>query len=392
MQIDLDEIKGFPTGFTYLGKHAGLKINNLLDLSVIHSEIPATAAAVFTSHQFPGAPIILGKEKIKQGKLQTIVINSRIANVATGEQGIQDALNTCEIAARELQVDKELVLPSSTGIIGRKLDMDKIEKALIGIKSELNQENFYAAAQGIMTTDTFPKWTARSLGNITISGMAKGAGMIHPNMATMLAFIQTDASLEASILNTMLKKAVNQSFNRISVDGDMSTSDTVLIMANGLAGEVDENLFQNELTDLCIELAKLIVKDGEGATKIINVQVQKAHDQEQAEKIARAIANSSLFKTAIYGADPNWGRIYGAMGKVRDIHPIEIKKVEIYIGSQLVFKNGAGVPFDQAKAHEYLTQSSVEISVLLNEGEEYFNVWTCDLTEGYIKENAYYTT
>ena len=379
-----------PQGFLSLAKNVGIK-DTTLDLTVIYSTVRARAAAMFTRNRFPGAPVIVGRKHIANGLVQALVINSKNANVAMGKLGIDNAVETCRIVGQELGVDPYEVLPFSTGVIGRPLPMDKIRAGLRGIKNELQPNNLKLAAEAIMTTDTYPKYVSVQFGKTTIAGIAKGAGMIEPNMATMLVYLMTDAELPKAVMKPILKRVVDRTFNSMSIDTDTSTSDTVVLMANGLAGKVRLGSFEKGLLEVCEYLTKEIARSGEGATKLITVDVSHAKTAAQAKRVAKCVVNSPLVKTAVYGCDPNWGRVIMAVGKSFD-PSIEPSKVTIRFGATNVFKKGAPVDCDLEALRKYLGQSEVSIAVDLSIGKASARVWGCDLTEGYIKENAYYTT
>jgi len=379
-----------PEGFLSLAKNVGIK-DGTLDLTVIYSTVRARAAAMFTRNRFPGAPVIVGRKHIANGFAQALVINSKNANVAMGKVGIDNAIETCRIVGKELGVDSYDVLPFSTGVIGRPLPMDKIRAGLRGIKAELKPDNLKLAAEAIMTTDMYPKYVSVKVGNAIIAGIAKGAGMIEPNMATMLVYLMTDAELPKTALRRMLRRVVDRTFNCMSIDTDTSTSDTVVLMANGLAGKVKLGQFEKGLLEVCEYLTKEIARSGEGATKLIAVDVARAKTQVQARRVAKLIVNSPLVKTAVYGCDPNWGRVIMAVGKSFDAS-IEPAKVTIRFGATNVFKKGAPVDCNLDALRKYLGQPEVSIGVELGIGKASARVWGCDLTEGYIKENAYYTT
>ena len=379
-----------PEGFLCLAKNVGIK-DSTLDLTVIYSTVRARAAAMFTRNRFPGAPVIVGRKHIADGYAQALVTNSKNANVAMGKLGIDNAIETCKIVGAELGVDSYDVLPFSTGVIGRPIPMDKIRAGLRGIKAELKSNNFKLAAEAIMTTDMYPKYVSAKVGKAIIAGIAKGAGMIEPNMATMLVYLMTDAELPKAALRPMLRRVVDRTFNCMSIDTDTSTSDTVVLLANGLAGKVKLGQFEKGLLEVCEYLTKEIARNGEGATKLIAVDVARAKTQAQAKRVAKFIVNSPLVKTAVYGCDPNWGRVIMAVGKSFDAS-IEPAKVTIRFGDTNVFKKGAPVDCDLAALRKYLGQPEVSIGVELGIGKASARVWGCDLTEGYIKENAYYTT
>jgi len=380
-----------PQGFLAAAKNVGIK-DDTLDMTVIFSSVRARAAAMFTRNRFPGAPVIVGREHIADGFAQAIVVNSKNANVATGQRGIDDALEMCRLVAGELGIDSRDVLPFSTGVIGRHLPMDRIRTGLRGIGAELRPNNLELAARAIMTTDMYPKYTSRRVGPAVVAGIAKGAGMIEPNMATMLAYLMTDAELLPEVIRPMLQRVVDRSFNAVSIDTDTSTSDTAVLMANGLAGPVDQQAFEAALIEVAEHLAREIARNGEGASKLITVRVTGAKTPPQAKLVAKAVVNSPLVKTAVYGCDPNWGRVVMAVGKCFDEPEIEPARVTIRFGSTAVFERGAPVECELEALQKYLGQPEVEIGVDLGIGDASSRVWGCDLTEGYVKENAYYTT
>ena len=380
-----------PKGFYSCVKNLGIK-DETLDFTVILSSVKANAAAMFTQNRFCGAPIPIGRENVANGILQCFVINSKNANVATGEQGIQNVKEIVNLVAQELDISPDDILPSSTGVIGHQLPMDKIRKGIKNLKADLVEGGLDQSAVAIMTTDTYPKFRSCKIGNATLVGMAKGSGMIEPNMATMLSYFVTDAEIPSDTLKTIFNEAVNQSFNMVSVDADTSTSDTVAIMANGLAGEVDLQQFKEALMDMSISLAKEIARDGEGATKLVEVTVDEASSFAQAKKIAKSIVNSPLVKTAIFGKDPNWGRIAMAIGKCEDEVDVHPEKISIYFGDSLIYK---GQPLGEENLIEiqnYLENSEIKIKVSLGIGTHQATVWGCDLSYDYVRINAEYTT
>lgn len=390
MQQETADEFAHPQGFLSLAKNVGIK-DSTLDLAVIYSTVRARAAAMFTRNRFPGAPVIVGRKHIAKGFVQALVVNSKNANVAMGKQGIDDAIETCRIVGEELSINPYEVLPFSTGVIGRTLPMEKIRAGLKGIRSELKPDNLKLAAEAIMTTDTSPKYYSCRVGRAIIAGIAKGAGMVEPNMATMLVYLMTDAELPKPGLRPMLKRVVDRTFNCVSIDTDTSTSDTVVLMANGLAGSVKLGAFEKALLDVCEYLTREIARGGEGATKLITVDVSRAKSDVQAKRVAKCVVNSPLVKTAVYGCDPNWGRVIAAVGKSFD-PSIEPRRVTIRFGATVVFKKGSPVACDLEALRNYLGQSEVIITVELGLGKASARVWGCDLNEGYIKENAYYTT
>jgi glutamate N-acetyltransferase/amino-acid N-acetyltransferase len=379
-----------PQGFLSLAKNVGIK-DSTLDLTVIYSTARARAAAVFTRNRFPGAPVIVGRKHIANGYAQALVINSKNANVAMGQLGIDNAIETCRIVGRELGIDSYDVLPFSTGVIGRPLPMDKIRAGLRGIRSELKPDNLKLAAEAIMTTDKSPKYFSARVGPAVIAGIAKGAGMIEPNMATMLVYLMTDADLPKAAMRPMLRRVVNRTFNCMSIDTDTSTSDTVVLMANGLAGKVRLGQFEKGLLEVCEYLTREIARGGEGANKLITVDVRRAKTEAQAKRVAKSVVNSPLVKTAVYGGDPNWGRVIMAVGKTFD-SSIDPAKVTVRFGDTPVFRKGSPVECDLAALRKYLGNAEVTISVDLGLGKGSSRVWGCDLSEDYVKENAYYTT
>src|SRR5690606_6115924 len=301
----------FPKGFSCASRNCGLK-PAARDLSVFVSSVPAAAAAVFTRNRFPGAPVIVGRELIASGRLSAIVVNSKVSNVGTGETGILNARRMGIAASAELGVRADEVLMSSTGVIGKQLPIELIENGLRGIAADLTDDPMIGA-EGIMTTDTRPKALSTTIGDVTITWVGKGAGMIEPNMATMLAYIFTDARFDAPTLDRMLRYAVEDSFNMLSIDSDTSTSDTCVIMANGLGGEIGEEAFAQALRAGCIRMAEMMARDGEGATKLLRARVDGARTRADARRAAKAIINSPLVKTMAFGADPNVGRVLMAV-------------------------------------------------------------------------------
>lgn len=380
-----------PRGFRSCVKNVGIR-DETLDFTVIVSDVPAAGAALFTQNRFCGAAIPVGREHVADGQLQAFVINSKNANVATGEQGLANIREIVHLVANELQIEPRDILPSSTGVIGWQLPMEKIRAGIVGIGQELREGQLDLCAQGIMTTDTHPKIRARRVGDAVLVGMAKGVGMIEPNMATMLSYFVTDARIPATVLKQMLKEVVDVSFNCLSVDTDTSTSDTVAIMANGLAGEVPLDEFRAAFQDLAIELTKILARDGEGATKLLEVTVNHAANPVQAKRVAKAILNSPLVKTAVFGADPNWGRVAMAIGKCDEQTDIEPEKVTIAFGDLVVYQ---GQPLPQDRLPElkaYLQRPEVSIRVSLGLGADSSTVWGCDLSYGYVKINGEYTS
>ncbi|MGE3542074.1 MAG: bifunctional glutamate N-acetyltransferase/amino-acid acetyltransferase ArgJ [Candidatus Tectimicrobiota bacterium] len=381
-----------PQGYLSLATNLGIK-DSTLDFTVIYSTVRAAAAGVFTQSLFCGAPVIVGRERLADGYAQALVINSKNANVATGQRGIEYAREITGIVAAELGMAPDDVIPSSTGVIGQQLPIEKFRATLPGrLRGQLRPDELGQAAQAIMTTDTHPKMVAKRVGNAVLAGIAKGAAMIEPNMATMLAFLLTDAAVPAAVLRPMLKRAVDASFNMISVDTDTSTSDTVIVMANGLAGEVDLEAFEAALHETCTYLAKEIAGDGEGATKLIEVTVTSARDPQQAKRIAKAIVNSPLVKTAVHGADPNWGRLAMAIGKCHEETDIRPERVRMAFGKLCVFSHGEPQDADLKLLTAYLQGKEIRITIDLGIRDGQATVWGCDLTAEYVHLNADYTT
>lgn len=387
-------------GFSWLGRNIGIK-DDTPDFAVAFSERPCAAAGVFTRNNFPGAPVVVGREHLSGGMLQALVVNSKNANVATGADGLADARRTCDLLAGSLGIAPRLVLPSSTGVIGMPLPMHVLEDACRAAASGLapSREALQDFARAILTTDTRPKGISIKVGDATLTGVAKGSGMIEPHMATMLAYFFTDAGFtDAEVagepLQAMLARAVSRSFNRISVDTDTSTSDTVVIMANGLAAPVEPKELEQALTEAAIYLAREIARDGEGATKLIEVTVTEAPSPEAALAIAKAIVNSPLVKTAIHGADPNWGRFVMAVGKVFD-HPVPLENLRIEFGppeAQLSISASGQAADMLDRIAACLREKEILIRVKLGQGEAEETVWGCDLSADYVKINAEYTT
>ncbi|WP_370035250.1 bifunctional glutamate N-acetyltransferase/amino-acid acetyltransferase ArgJ [Petrotoga sp. HKA.pet.4.5] len=395
-----------PLGFKVWGIHCGIK-KSKKDLGLIYSEKKANASAVFTTNKVKAAPVLLSMENIKNNEIQAVIVNSGNANACTGVKGYSDAISMAEKTAQILNLKSEDVFVSSTGVIGVPLP---IEKILNGIESfekniDLANDDLLSFAQAIMTTDTFPKIYSTQVviggKKITITGVAKGSGMIHPNMATMLSFLMTDAIISKSALNKALKHSVDNSFNLITVDGDTSTNDTVLILANKQAKneEITEdsseyNLFQKALYEVVENLAKKIVMDGEGATKFFEVEVKNAKRKEDAKLISRSIAKSNLVKTAIHGEDANWGRVLAAAGySGADFDP---DKIDVWFQSSAgkiqLCQDGHFIDFNEVKAKEILGKKELKIIVDLKDGEESAMSWGCDLTSKYVEINGGYRT
>lgn len=392
---------GIPKGFLFSVAEAAIKKPGRKDIALIYSEVEANMAGAFTSNRVKAAPVRLDIEKISSGKGQAIIINSGNANACTGKKGMEDAGETALLVARNLKIKPSLVYVCSTGVIGTPLPMERIRPVVANLPANLGKSNLDKVAAAIMTTDTFPKIVKKKVKiknkTGTIAGICKGAGMICPNMATMLCFIITDIAVNKATLNRAIRDSVKKSFNRITIDGDMSTNDTTLIMANGMLGnrELKESsatykTFKKALDEITCELAMLVVKDGEGATKLIEIEVKGAASEKAAEKAAFAVANSSLVKTAIYGNDANWGRIMAALG-YSGIDFFE-NKTAIQLGSIRITERGIGTGKD-IEANKYLKNNKeIKILINLNSGKASAKVLTCDLSEEYVRVNADYRT
>jgi glutamate N-acetyltransferase / amino-acid N-acetyltransferase len=377
----------FPRGFRCASRNVGLK-PAAKDLALFVSEVDAAAAAVFTRNQFPGAPIILGRETIKAGRLRAIIANSKVSNVATGDHGVANARRMADAAAKEIGTSADRVLVSSTGVIGVPLPIEVIERGLQGMSADLGTDPI-VGAEGIMTTDTYAKALSTSVGDATITWVAKGSGMIEPNMATMLAYIFTDAKIDAAALDIMLRDAVHASFNMLSVDSDTSTSDTCAILANGMAGVTGQRTFSAALRAGCIRMTEMLARDGEGATRLLRATVNGARNDDEARRIAKALVNSPLIKTMVHGADPNVGRILMAVGKCVDC-TIVAASTNAAINGVPVVRQGARLDFDEAAIRKTLAGEVVDIVVALGVGKAEAIAYGCDLTKGYIDENAAY--
>lgn len=388
-------------GFSFSAVEAGIRYKDKLDLGLIYSDIPCVTAGVFTTNQVKAAPVVIDRERLKGGYAQAVLVNSGNANACTGKEGMETALATGKLAAEGLGIAENLVQLSSTGVIGENLPLEPFQKSMSRLVQGLSEENFVRVAEAIMTTDTVRKVaeTTVEIGDreVKILGMAKGAGMIMPNMATMLAFVITDARINFPELHKSLVASVDTTFNRITVDGDTSTNDMVLVMASGTAenqwidgdSEQDRQLFQAGLETVLKDLALQIVGDGEGATKRITIRVCGAKENEDAEKIARTVANSSLVKTAFFGEDANWGRILAAMGRsgVR----FKPERVDLAFGDVLIVRDGLAVGAEAEKrATLLLKEKDITVCIDLKDGPGCQEVYTCDFSLDYVKINADY--
>lgn len=388
-------------GFKAAAVNSGIRGKDRLDLALIVSDKPATVAGVFTTSLVKAAPVLLDMERCKTGKAQVILVNSGIANACTGEEGMRLARLTTAMAADALNIDQELVQVCSTGIIGQQLELACFQRGIPKAARNLSADGLGDVAQAIMTTDTFRKIAVRTAlidgKPVKLLGMAKGAGMIMPSMATMLSFILTDARIDHDLLQSILKKVVGKTFNAITVDGDTSTNDTVLLMANGLADHppIAEDrpealaAFVAVLEDLCKELALMIVRDGEGATKLVTIRVQGAATEAQADQAARTVANSNLVKTAFFGEDANWGRIIAALG--RSGAEFDQQKVDIAFDDVFMVKHGLGQGAEvEASATAVLKKPEFVVTIDLHVGGGSKDIYTCDFSLDYVKINADY--
>jgi len=391
------EQKGCP-GFKAAGVICGLKKNGRKDLGLIYSEVPANVAGVFTQNRIQAAPVQLDRQRITRGVCRALIVNSGNANCCTGKQGMRDAMLMAGFAAAGVGVAEDEVLVSSTGVIGEPLPVEKIKSAMPTLIGALHGEGIHDFAEAIMTTDKVPKVISRR-GKLdgkvfTVTGVAKGAGMIRPDMATMLCFVMTDIQASPVLLKEMLKAAVDLSLNRITVDGDTSTNDTALLMANGLSGaevlnDTQRDVFQPVLDDVLISLAKWLIKDAEGATKLVEIVVTGAGSDQDARRIADTVTHSNLFKTALFGEDANWGRILAAVGRAGVA--VDPEKVDVRFGPVLMVQDGLGCgKTAEAEATKILKQPEFDITIDLKLGKGYASVFTCDFSIDYVKINADY--
>jgi glutamate N-acetyltransferase/amino-acid N-acetyltransferase len=387
-------------GFLFSGISAGIKKDGRRDLGLICSETPAQVAGLFTTNAVKAAPVQLDMERTKRGLCQAIIVNSGNANACTGIQGLRDAKRICSLVSGRLGIDERLVFPASTGVIGSPLPLKRIEEGIPKLVDQLSPEGWRDTVEAMMTTDTFPKVevaTGRIKGKrVKLCGMVKGAGMIRPDLATMLSFLVTDACIEAPLLQRMLEKSAEVSYERITIDGETSTNDTVLLLANGRAAHPSLNrmdregdVFQSMLSKVCRSLAQSLVKDGEGATKFIEILIRGARNKEDAKQAAYAVAHSPLVKTAFFGEDANWGRILCALGYsgVR----IDPNRIDLFFDKTPIVKRGIGVGGRmEGKAGQILKKKSFKVTVDLHQGKSEYSVLTTDLSLDYVKINASY--
>lgn len=396
---EIDHCVTAPQGFRAGVTASGIKSDSHIpDLAILASDVPCVAAGTFTTSSTRAAPVLVCQERLKSGKAQAVVVNSGNANCATGDLGLMNAYRMTELAAQKLKLENEVVLCSSTGIIGRQLPMEKVTAGVAAI--ELSRDQGNAFSEAIMTTDTRPKRIALEFQiegrTVRLGGVTKGAGMIYPNMATMLCYLTTDAAIEYEWMRAEVKAAVDDSFNMMAMDGDMSTNDTCILFANGLAGNTpinaqhpEANTFREALRQVTTYLAREMARDGEGATKLMTVHVRGAQHKADAIRAARSITLSPLWQCALAGGDPNWGRIVAALGA----SGCELNQAiyDISIGDVQVMKHGIAARYDQDAARQVMAQAEVTITIDLHLGEGQATAWGCDLTHGYIDENTLYT-
>ncbi|MGH9328078.1 MAG: bifunctional glutamate N-acetyltransferase/amino-acid acetyltransferase ArgJ [Terriglobia bacterium] len=388
-----------PAGFCGSATHAGIKKSGALDLALIYCEgAEATAAGIFTTNRSAAAPVLLSRRHLVRsgGRARAIVVNSGNANACTGKAGMQIAEESAGVAAELLGIPRQQVLVASTGVIGKLMNPSQITHQLPALVASLSGANAHPVARAIMTTDAFPKVCAlrgeMEGRRVHLVGIAKGAGMIHPRMATMLSFITTDVAVPAPDLKMMLSAAASDSFNRISVDGDRSTNDTVIVLSSGLSGiaacsgTLNGKALEAGLLEVCQSLARMIVKDGEGATKLVRIEVTGAKTQADADRASRAIANSPLVKTALSGGDPNWGRIVCAVGYSGA--RFDPRKVDVRVNSLFLCRNGIHSGFDETAAQKQFSKREFTLQVDLHQGKAAAHMWTCDFTGEYVRINA----
>ena len=388
-------------GFLAGGISAGIKEGGNKDLGLIFSTVPARVAAMFTKNTFKAAPVLIDAERVKRGVAQAIITNSGCANAATGKEGIADALAVSKVAAQQLKIPEDHLLICSTGVIGKRLPVKKIEAGIPRLIKSLSENGIEDAQEAMMTTDKFPKIAIRrgivGAKDVTVCGVAKGAGMIEPNMATLLTYVMTDALVDAKALNTVFRQVIDSTFNAVSVDGCMSTNDTAIILANGLAGnnpleraQARLQRFREMLTDVLAELAQAVVRDGEGATKLIKIIVEGAKSKSDARRVAYSVANSNLVKTAFFGEDPNWGRIISAVGASGVA--LEKEKVTLSVGNMVLFAQEAPADFQLARLREVIHKGEIEVRIALGGGDKSFEMCTSDLSHEYVEINSSYST
>ncbi len=381
-----------PQGFRAHVTNVGIK-DTTDDFTLVVADAPCAAAGLFTQSRFAGPSVLVSREHVADGKALGVVVISKNANVATGEEGMNNAREVVAGVARAIGCNDKEILIASTGVIGRQYPMDKVRAGLAALPAQPQGTSADDVARGIMTTDTVSKVAQCEVAGsgARVVGVAKGVGMIEPNMATLITLIFTDAEISSPDLQTMFQRVISHTFNCVSVDTDTSTSDTAIVLASGKAGKADKAALENALFDVALSLTKQVARDGEGAEKLIEVCVDNARDYEQAKTVAKAIVNSPLVKTAVHGADPNWGRVAMAVGKCSQYTDIDQASVIIRFGTQEVYPRQIGAD-DLSALSTYMKGSDVRIHVALNTGTESATVWGCDLTAGYVRINADYTT
>lgn len=400
----MNDVFTLAPGFRTVATACGLKKNGALDLTLIVADAPCSAAGVFTTNRVKAAPVLYDREVLSTsaGRMRAVIANAGCANACTGDEGKVNARRMAQLAADMIGATTDQVLVLSTGVIGRQLDMEKVSAGIASFTPDTWSENAIAASEAIMTTDTHPKRAHATMQvagkTITVAGMAKGAGMIHPGMATMLSIVTTDAAVEPALLYDALKSVSDMSFNRISVDGDMSTNDTVLLLASGVSGvtigQAEFAEFVEALRVVCVDLAKKIARDGEGATKLVEIRVTGAVDDHMAHRVADSIACSPLVKTAIHGNDPNWGRVVCAAGYSGAAIDPDTLTLDFGLGAEQIRLVKAGMPLDVDlnAASALLRRENVYITLDLGLGQAVTTMWTCDFSKEYVEVNAHYTT
>ena len=383
--------------------YSGMYPKKRLDLSIIELDEKSIVSGVFTKNKAKSPSVIISEKHLKSGQPRYLIINSGNANAGTGTDGIKDIEQYCKELEKEFSCNFKDILVFSTGVIGERIKKDNIIKAIPKLKKGLDKENWVNFSKSILTTDTKNKTSSKRLNIngeiITITGVAKGSGMIHPNMATMLSFVATDIKISKTLLNSIHKKVIDKSYNMITVDGDTSTNDSSILISTAKSklsyeklNDKDKKIFYNGIESLYIELAKYIIRDGEGATKFISININKIKDKKQGKSIGMSVANSLLVKTALFAEDPNWGRILSAIGN-SDTSIKDFSNIEIYLGKILIFKNNKMYEkYTEKSAAKYLKNKDIEINIVINNGKERVTVWTSDLSYEYIKINAEYRT
>ena len=379
-----------PQGFSVHVANMGIK-DDTNDVMILHCETLATTAGVFTQSRFAGPSVAISRHNVSSGTARAVTVISKNANVATGDTGYANAEEITQLVGAAIDADPSDILIGSTGVIGVQYPMERIRSHLSALQVPFLERSAEAAASAIMTTDTHPKVASAPAGHATVVGFAKGVGMIEPDMATMIAVITTDAQIAPSDLNQTFRRVIDRTFNALSIDTDTSTSDMAVIVASGITGPVDDTQFETALSDVCLNLTRQLAADGEGAETLIVVDVASARDDDQARRVAKAIINSPLVKTAIHGRDPNWGRVAMAIGKCQNDTDIDQQAVTIRFGEQEVYPNPA-TPEALIELQTYLAGDEVHIGVDLGVADGTFTAYGCDLTDGYVRVNADYTT